>query len=292
MAKLRELKISNEKFTNRTDNTNRYFNEIEKIKMLSPDDEFKVATEAQKGNKEAIDKLVRANLRFVVSVAKQYSNSETSLDDLICQGNIGLIYAAETFDPTRGFKFISYAVWHIRREILQYFTVNSRTVKIPQNIITTLGQIKKIDESMLQMEGRTATIEEIQEHLANGGKVFSESQIKGMLVAESRVSALESTDFEDGISPIEWISSDSSAADRVKKIDQVIVTEQMLSVLKPVQKEVVARRLGIGLPEPETLATISERFDRTPEWARQVYDQAIRKMKARFIRRASYLNVE
>jgi RNA polymerase primary sigma factor len=291
MAKLRDLKISSERLTNRTDNTNRYFNEIEKIKMLSPDEEFKVATRAQEGDREAIDRLVRANLRFVVSVAKQYSNSETSLDDLICQGNVGLIYAAETFDPTRGFKFISYAVWHIRREILHYFTVNSRTVKLPQSIVTVLSHIKRIDETVLQAEGRTATVEEIQEELAKNGKIFSETQIKGILSAESRVSALESSDFEEGISPIEWISSGSSAAEGVKKMDLDVVTDRMLSTLKPIQKEVVSRRLGIGLAEPETLANIADSFDRTPEWARQVYDQAIRKLKARFITRASYMNL-
>lgn len=291
MAKLRDLKISGERLTTRTDNTNRYFNEIEKIKMLSPDDEFEIAMRAKEGDREAIDMLVRANLRFVVSVAKQYLNQQTSLDDLICQGNIGLIYAAETFDPTRGFKFISYAVWHIRKEILHYLTVGTRTVRVPQNVITTLSRMKKIDESILQIEGRPATVEELQSELAKEGKIFSEDQIKGMLTAEARVSALDSTEFEDGLSPIDWLSSESSAADRVKKIDLAVITEQMMSVLKPVQKEVVLRRLGIGLTEPETLANIAKRFDRTPEWARQVYDQSIRKLKVHFIKRAGYLNV-
>jgi RNA polymerase primary sigma factor len=291
MNKLRELKISHERLTKRTDNINRYFSEVEKIKMLNPDEEFRIACLAQKGDEAAIDSLVRANLRFVISVAKQYSNGYVPIEDLICQGNIGLIYSAKTFDPTKGFRFISYAVWHIRKEILQYFTNSSRTVKVPQSIVTILNKIRKIDETFLQSEGRTATVEEIQEELAKGGKIFNEDQIKEMLTADGKFSPLENTETEDVIAPIDWIEAEGSSLDLIESMDRGSVIERMASVLTPIQREVVFRKLGIGLTEPETLSSIAIRFDRTPEWARQVYDKSIRKMKAKFISRASYMNI-
>jgi DNA-directed RNA polymerase sigma subunit (sigma70/sigma32) len=143
----------------------------------------------------------------------------------------------------------------------------------------------------LQTEGRPATVEEIQEELSKEGKIFNEDQIKGMLRAETRVSSLDSSEIEDGSAPIDWISSESTALENVNQMDLRSIVQTMIGVLTPVQREVVIRKLGIGQKEPETFKAISEKYDRSPEWARQIYDKSIRKMKAKFIKRSSYMNI-
>jgi RNA polymerase primary sigma factor len=292
MSRLRELKIASDKITNRSNNTSRYFSDVEKRKMLSPDEEFKIGILAQAGDEKAINKLIDSNLRFVISVAKQYSTGNVSLDELICQGNLGLIHAARTFDPTRGFKFISYAVWHIRKEILFYFTTNHRAVRIPQNILTMLSQIKKVEESILQNENRSATIAEIQEALADDGKIFSEDQIKRFLQSDGVAVALETSDIEDAKSPIDWLSSESSASDVTDQNDMAVVVTKLLASLEPVPREIVSLRLGINGREPESFSSIASKFDRTPEWARSIYTKAIRRLKGRYVVNAASLNLE
>jgi RNA polymerase primary sigma factor len=292
MSRLRELKISADRKTNRSDNTNRYFSEVEKKKMLSPEEEFKVGILAQAGDEEAIAKLIDSNLRFVISVAKQYSNGNVSLDELICQGNIGLIHAARTFDPTRGFKFISYAVWHIRKEILFYFTNSYRMIRLPQNITTTMTQIRRIDESFLQTENRPATVIEIQKALAEDGKVFSEEQIKKFLNSETSSIPLETSDIEDAKSPIEWLSSESTASNVTDANDLTVVVSKLLGSLEPIPREVVSLRLGLNGKEVESFSSIGLRHGRTAEWARTLYTKSIRRLKARYIRQRASLNLE
>lgn len=281
MGKLRELKISGERLTRRSDNTNRYFTEVERRPMLSPDEEFKVGLRAQKGDEEAINLLIESNLRFVISVAKQYSNGDISLDELVCQGNIGLIHAANTFDPSRGFKFISYAVWHIRKEILYYFTNYHKSIRVPQNILTALSQIRLIDQTIMQEEGRPGTEEEILEALEKTGKDFTLDQIKKYLGAEAKVSPLEYSDIEDANSPIDWLSSDSTAAELTEKSDEEIMLNEALYCLKPIEREIVILRHALRGGESESFNSIAEKYERSGEWARNVYKKAMRRLKAK-----------
>jgi RNA polymerase primary sigma factor len=166
---VRQLKITPDRLTNRTDNISRYFTDVSGRPMLGPEEEFSIGLRAQEGDEEAIEMLISSNLRFVVSVAKQYAGTGILLEDLICQGNIGLCDAARMFDPTRGFKFISFAVWHIRKEILAYLNSDHRTVRIPQNVLNDLTKIRRADETILQEQGRYGTADEFEE-----GRVFKE----------------------------------------------------------------------------------------------------------------------
>lgn len=281
---MRQLKISGDKLTPRTSNISRYFNEVEKNPMLSADAEFELACLAQKGDEEAIQKLISANLRFVVSVAKQYSSVKIPLEELISQGNIGLCDAARIFDPTRGFKFISYAVWHIRKEILLYLNSDSRVVKLPQNIITDLARIKRLDEKFLQDEGRSGTFEEIQEELSKIGKDMSIDNIKRVIYADTKSIPLESNDPEDSFSPVDWISGELVSSSIVDEQDLKTTVVVALSKLNSIQRDIIARRLGISSGVPETFSTISETYDRTPEWARQMYDRSLKIMRAKLSR--------
>ena len=276
---MRQLKISSERLTNRTENIARYFNDVEKRPVLSSEEEFKIGIKAQAGDEQAISKLISSNLRFVVSVAKQYSNTKISLEELICQGNIGLCDAARTFDPTRGFKFISYAVWHIRKEILAYLNSDSRTVRLPGSIITDLSRIRKINESILQEEGRLGTDEEIHERSLDGGRLLSAEKVKKALSANTYSVPIDFKDSEDSLSPIEWIESDSDTANLSNQGDLEYAVKLALSRLTDIQRDVVMCRLGIGYAEILSFSTIAEKYGKTSEWARTLYNKSLKIMK-------------
>jgi RNA polymerase primary sigma factor len=283
---VRQLKIASDKITKRTDNTSRYFNEVDRRTLLSTEEEFRVGQLAQQGDEAAIEKLISANLRFVISVAKQYSGTGVLLDDLICQGNIGLCDAARTFDPSRGFKFISYAVWHIRKEILSYLNSDYRTVRIPQNVLNDLVKIRKADESIIQVEGRYGTVDELHDELTRRGYDMSINQINRISQADSKNVPLESNEIDpDRSSPIDWLNSDSNPTDNLDKLDLEKSISMALNQLTPMQKDIVCRRLGIGYPEIEAFSTISGRYGKSPEWARQIYTKSIRLLKVK-LRRA------
>ena len=283
---MRQLKIASDKITKRTDNTSRYFNEVDRRTLLSTEEEFRVGQLAQQGDEAAIEKLISANLRFVISVAKQYSGTGVLLDDLICQGNIGLCDAARTFDPSRGFKFISYAVWHIRKEILSYLNSDYRTVRIPQNVLNDLVKIRKADESIIQVEGRYGTVDELHDELTRRGYDMSINQINRISQADSKNVPLESNEIDpDRSSPIDWLNSDSNPTDNLDKLDLEKSISMALNQLTPMQKDIVCRRLGIGYPEIEAFSTISGRYGKSPEWARQIYTKSIRLLKVK-LRRA------
>lgn len=278
---MRQLKISAERITQRSENTRRYFNEVEKCQILTPDEEFNLGMLSKEGNERAIEKLISANLRFVISVAKQYSGTSIQLEELISQGNIGLCHAARTFDPTRGFKFISYAVWHIRKEILMYLNSDYRMIRIPQNVLTDITKIKRANEAILQEEQRPGTSDEIQEILEKLGNSISAKNIEKIDHISMHGIALESSDIEDSLSPIDWLSSEDSASQIVDHLDLSVFSTTVLKSLTNTEKDIVIRRLGIGMKEPESLITIAERYDRTPEWARSIYSRAIRKLQTR-----------
>ena len=278
---MRQLKITPDRLTTRTDNISRYFSDVSGRPILGPEEEFSIGLRAQAGDEEAIEKLISANLRFVVSVAKQYASTGVLLEDLICQGNIGLCDAARIFDPTRGFKFISFAVWHIRKEILSYLNSDHRTVRIPQNVLNDLTKIRRADESILQEEGRYGTADELQEAISKMGKDFTVDHIKRVTNADTRSVPLESDKPDEYNGPIDWLNSGSTATQFTDESDLSEMTRLALSRLTSIQRDIVSRRLGINGEEPETFSTISSRYERTPEWARTVYTKSIRVMQIR-----------
>lgn len=278
---MRQLKIAKEKITTRTGNINRYFSEVDSVPLLSADEEFEIGIRAQKGDEEAIQQLISANLRFVISVAKQYSNAYISMEELISQGNIGLCDAARLFDPTRGFKFISFAVWHIRKEIMLYLNTDSRPVRLPQNIITDLAKIKRVDERIQQDEGRPGTFEEIHEELIKLGYDMTLTNIKRVVYSDHRSVPLESNDPEETFAPMSWIASGSTASEIVDDTDLRTTAMLALSRLTAVQKDIVCRRIGINYGIPETFSTISQSYGKTSEWARLVYSKALKIMKSK-----------
>lgn len=265
--------------TKRTENISRYFSEVSSIPILTSEEEFEIGMRAQQGDPEAIEKLISSNLRFVVSVAKQYSNPDASLDDLICQGNIGLCDAAKQFDPTRGFKFISFAVWHIRKEILVYLNSNSRTVRVPQNILTDMSKIRKANEMIMQEEGRIGTAVELEERISQfSTKEIPADRIQKIIQAESKGIALEVTGIEDSLSPIDWLSSEINTTSLTDESDLARTVNLALSKLTLIQRDVVCRKMGLNGMEPEHFSTIARRYERTTEWARSLYVRCIRIM--------------
>lgn len=281
---MRQLKISGERITNRTGSISRYFNEVDRIPLLSSEEEFQIGLLAQKGDQDAVQRLISSNLRFVISVAKQYSNAFIPLEELICQGNIGLCDAAKIFDPTRGFKFISFAVWHIRKEILLYINNSSRTVRLPQNIITDLAKIKRAEDRIQQIEQRSGTVEEIYEEMLKEDSDITLDNVKRVLRSDSSSIPLESTDIEEGFSPLNWIESGSTASELADARDLRTAAIVALSRLNETQRQVVMDRLGIITNVPETFDTISKKYDRTPEWARQMYTKSLKIMKVKLNR--------
>lgn len=287
---MRQLKITQDRITNRTDNISRYFADVSNRSTLSPEEEFKVGLRAQAGDEEAIEKLISSNLRFVVSVAKQYASAGDLLEDMICQGNIGLCDAARMFDPTRGFKFISFAVWHIRKEIIAYLTSNRRTVRIPQNVLNDLTKIRRADETILQEQGRYGTVDELQEAIARTGNDFTTDHISRMTRADSRSVPLESDKPDEYGAPIDWLNSGSTATQYTDESDTREMAMLALSRLTSIQKDVVIRRLGINDEEPETFSTIASRYKKTPEWARSLYARSIKLMQIKL--QSSKISIE
>ena len=280
---MRQLKISTDRLTRRTENTSRYFTEVERKKILSSDEEVRIGRLAQEGDENAIHVLIQANLRFVISVAKQYSNAKVPLDDLICQGNIGLCDAARSFDPSRGFKFISYAVWHIRKEILYYLNSDNRQIRIPQNVLNDLSKLRRANETILQDKGRYGTLDELQEELSRLGSDRTIEHINRISLAEPRGIALESNDIDDANSPIDWLSVDSDTSDFCVSHDLSNTVNIALTRLSIIQRDIVISRLGIGGKEPESFSTISKRYDRTQEWARALYAKSLKLMRVRLL---------
>jgi len=277
---VKQLKISAERITDRSDNVARYFTDVSSHSMLGPEEEFKIALLAQKGDEGAIQKLILSNLRFVLSVAKQYTSTGAPFEDLICQGNIGLCDAARTFDPTKGFKFISYAVWHIRKEILTYLNSDHRTVRLPQNIVNDINKIRRANESILQEEGRYGTAEELQEAISRMGRDFTIEYIKRIINSDTRAIPLETNNPDEASSPIEWLNSEMVSTLFTDASDLSKTVNLALSKLKPIQREIVARRIGI-FGDPESFSIIAGRHNKTSEWARSIYVRSLRLMKTR-----------
>lgn len=289
---MRDLKIQ-ERYTNRTSITDRYLTEVGRHDVLGADEEYRVAVKARNGDREAIEKLITANLRFVVSVAKQYAGQAEMLDELIAQGNIGLIDAAKTFDPSRGFKFISYAVWHIRKEILKYLNEIHRTVKVPLNITTDLNRAKKVESDLINRLDREPTVEEIVEEMEKRGWEITPEKIKmGRRVTEKIVPfEVGPSDGETNWSPSDWISSGNSATELVESNDTDNLISIALDGLASVEKDIILRYHGVKNGIPESFSSISQSYGRSAEWARGRYKKAMRRIQTRVRREKLHVNL-
>lgn len=277
---MRQFKIS-EKYTARNENLNRYMEEVAKIEMMSPDEEFKIATLVRQGDKEALSHLVRANLRFVISVAKGYSSGDPSrLSDLINEGNIGLVEAAETFDPTTGFKFISYAVWHIRKNMMKYMTDSSRTIRIPQNKSTALHQMREIESRLSNELERQPTPEEIVEVFVKTSPSLKDlkdpqNSSAGLINLFSGVAArpvsLEGNpdDPETEFGPINYLDGDHDGTDSlINNWSKNELLSLLLSQLTSREREVIICRFGIGKDSPESRQSVAARMEVSSETIR------------------------
>lgn len=279
---MRNIKIE-ERITNRSNSVERYMVELGKLPLINIEKEVELAMKARSGDRRAIDELVKANLRFVVSVAKQYSTSDPILlEDLIAQGNIGLVYAAETFDYTRGFKFISYAVWHIRKEILQYLNEKHRLVRLPTNFNLDRNRIQKAESALLVKLDRPANREEIIEELKLQGYKMTEDRFDFVTSTGSIKIALEKEKNDDGVfSPIEWLNVDSDPSELAEFGEKKKIVERLLKGLSPAEIDIVKKKMGFLNGDPATLQSIATEYKCSSESIRQIFKRAVRKMRSR-----------
>jgi RNA polymerase primary sigma factor len=274
---MRQLKITKQVTNRETASLDKYLQEIGKVELITADEEVELAQRIRQGDKIALEKLTKANLRFVVSVSKQYQNQGLSLPDLINEGNLGLIKAAQRFDETRGFKFISYAVWWIRQSILQALAEQSRIVRLPLNKIGSINKINKTYAKLEQEFEREPNAEEIAEALD-----ITEAEVKESMKNAGRHVSMDAPLVQD---------EDNNMYD-VLKSDEVITPETELlyeSLRKEIdraigtltQREADVIRLYFGLngSHPMTLEEIGEKFDLTRERVRQIKEKAIRRLK-------------
>ena len=273
---MRQLKISNS-FTNRESaSLDKYLQEIGHEELLSVDEEVELAQKIKKGDRRALERLTRANLRFVVSVAKQYQNQGLSLPDLINEGNVGLIKAAEKFDETRGFKFISYAVWWIRQSILQAIAEQSRIVRLPLNQVGSVNKINRELNKFEQEHERRPSVDEIADRID-----LPEDKIEEAMKVNNRHVSMDApfVDGEDNSLLDVLADNDMPMADKAlvqeslrKEIDRAI------ELLNDREQKVVRAFFGMGSPEM-TLEEIGEKYNLTRERVRQIKEKAIRRLR-------------
>lgn len=273
---MRQLKISKSITNRESASLDKYLQEIGHEELLTTDEEVELAQRIRKGDKRALERLTKANLRFVVSVAKQYQNQGLSLPDLINEGNVGLIKAAEKFDETRGFKFISYAVWWIRQSILQAIAKQSRLVRLPLNQVGSVNKITRELNKFEQEHERKPSVDEIAERVD-----LPEDKIADAMKANSRHVSMDApiADGEDS-SMIDFLSGDSSNTDRELAIESLKAeVSRILKLLTDKEQKVLRAFFGIdGSPEM-TLDEIGEKYNLTRERVRQIKEKALRRLR-------------
>ena len=274
---MRQLKISKQITNRESQSLDKYLQEIGKVDLLNPDEEVILAQKIREGDQRSLERLTKANLRFVVSVAKQYQNQGLSLGDLINEGNLGLIKAAQRFDETRGFKFISYAVWWIRQSILQALAEQSRIVRLPLNRVGSLNKISKTYSELEQKFEREPSPEELAEVLEiTANEVVDTMKISGRHVSvdapfvqgeeNSLLDVLEN-DLEE--KPDQELMNDSLRREVLRALD----------TLTPREKEVIMFYFGLNGTQAMTLEEIGEQFNLTRERVRQIKEKAIRRLR-------------
>ncbi len=274
---MRQLKISKSITNRETASLDKYLQDIGKELMITADEEVELARKIKTGDQKALERLVNANLRFVVSVAKQYQNQGLSLPDLINEGNLGLIKAAKRFDETRGFKFISYAVWWIRQSILQALAEQSRVIRLPLNQVGSLNKIKKAASKLEQLLQRPPSSDELAENLD-----VSEQKIDAALKINTRYISMDAPlKVDDDI-----MFLDSYIPEDVPEADEELMNESLgkeiqrsLSSLSEKERQIINMYYGIGMNHSLTLDEIGAIFDLTRERVRQIKEKAIRRLK-------------
>ncbi len=277
---MRQLKITNT-ITNRDSATlEKYFNEVSKLDLLSAEEEVELASRIKEGDQVALEKLVKANLRFVVSVAKQYHHSKVPLNDLINEGNLGLIKAAQMFDATKGFKFISYAVWWIRQSIMQALDNHSRMVRIPSNKINGLSKINQAISRMEQTYERQPTEEELAEFLE-----VEINEVKNTNYASMKQLSLDAP-FEEGegnslLDVLNDPEADSLGTDYIDSGSLRGELSRILSMLSEREREILIRFFGIGSEYSQSLDDIAAELGLTRERVRQIKENALKKLRSK-----------
>tara|TARA_R110002167_G_scaffold45680_4_gene137218 strand:- start:32300 stop:33163 length:864 start_codon:yes stop_codon:yes gene_type:complete len=276
---LRQLKIVKQVTNRDAKSLEKYFQEISKIGLITADEEVELALKIRKGDGRALDKLVKANLRFVVSVAKQYQGQGLKLSDLINEGNLGLVKAAKRFDETRGFKFISYAVWWIRQSIMQALAEQSRIVRLPLNKIGSINKIRKIYARLEQDEQRIPTNKEIAKQLD-----MTETEVAQSLRNSGRHVSMDAP-FREGEDSNMYnvLQSDESPRPDKNLMKQSLSIEidRALETLSNKEAKVIKMYYGINLPAACSLAEIGEVIDLSRERVRQVKQKAIRNLQSK-----------
>jgi RNA polymerase primary sigma factor len=276
---MRQLKITKSITNRESQSLEKYLQEIGKVELLSPEEEVKLALRIRQGDQLALEKLTKSNLRFVVSVAKQYQNQGLTLPDLINEGNVGLIKAAQRFDETRGFKFISYAVWWIRQSILQALAEQSRIVRLPLNKVGLTNRISKAYSQLEQEYEREPTPEELAALL----EIDTEEVAATMSMSSRHVSMDQPlNDGEEGtlMDLMSNPNAESSDRDLMMKVSLSTEIDRSLSTLTERQKEVVRYFFGLGVDHPLSLEDIGEKFNLTRERVRQIKDKAISRLRS------------
>ncbi|HPG11471.1 MAG TPA: RNA polymerase sigma factor RpoD/SigA [Chitinophagaceae bacterium] len=275
---MRQLKITKSITNRESQSLEKYLQEIGKVELITPEEEVKLATLIKQGDQKALERLTKANLRFVVSVAKQYQNQGLSLPDLINEGNLGLIKAAQRFDETRGFKFISYAVWWIRQSILQALAEQARIVRLPLNKVGLTNRIQKAFSQLEQQYEREPSAEELAEMLE-----MDLDEVSSTLGINSRHVSMDSplSEGEENTLIDVLINPNAEKTDGELDHNQSLKTEidRSLKSLTERQKEVICYFFGIGVDHPMSLEDIGEKFNLTRERVRQIKDKAITKLK-------------
>ena len=276
---MRQLKIS-QKVTNRdTPGLDKYLQDISKVDMITPDEEVELAKRIQTGDMEALERLAKANLRFVVSVAKQYQNRGLSLQDLINEGNLGLLKAAKRFDPSKGFKFISYAVWWIRQTIHQALAENSRLVRLPVNKINTMHKITQASSRLEQEFGREPTMEEVAEITK-----LTEEDVKVSIQNYARTVSMDAPlGGEDDDGSLYDVTEDETAVSPENELLKESLKQEImrtLSTIPPREADVLKYYFGLGsMSQPMLVEEIARRLQISPERVRQIKDKAIRRLR-------------
>lgn len=274
---MRQLKITKQVTNRETASLDKYLQEIGKVDLITAEEEVELAQKIREGDRESLEKLTKANLRFVVSVAKQYQNQGLSLPDLINEGNLGLIKAAQRFDETRGFKFISYAVWWIRQSILQALAEQSRIVRLPLNKIGSINKINKTYARLEQEFEREPNASEIAEALD-----ITEQEVKESIKNAGRHVSMDAPLIQDEENTMyDVMKSDEVATPETQLLYESLKKEIERAISTLTQREADVIRLYFGLSgnHPMTLEEIGEKFDLTRERVRQIKEKAIRRLK-------------
>lgn len=286
---MRQLKITKQVTNRDTLSLDKYLHEIGKVELLSAEKEVELAKRIKKGDRQALETLIKANLRFVVSVSKQYQNQGLSLPDLINEGNLGLIKAAERFDETRGFKFISYAVWWIRQSILQALAEQARIVRLPLNKIGSINKINKAFNKLEQEFQREPTIEEVALLMESKIEIVEDS----LNFASIHISMDAPLREEEANNLYDVMLNEDSPNPEDSLIDDSLrmEIERSLSTLGDRESEILRYYFGLNSYQPHTLEEIGDEFGLTRERVRQIKEKAIKKLKNQYRNRLlkSYL---